>query len=137
MSIYAELNRNPTRKDLLSFGLIVLAGLSAFGAHAYLHHERERALAFLAAGAAVFLLSLIPPIGRRLYVLWVGFGLTLGFFTVPVVMFVLYALAVVPLGLWFRLRRRDMMRRTIDRGATTYWEDYPKADDPTRYVRQY
>jgi hypothetical protein len=137
MSIYAALNRNPSRKDLLSFGLIVLAGLSAFGAHALRHGDSERGTAFFAAGAAVFLLSLIRPIGRRLYILWMGLGLTLGFFTVPVVMFVLYALAIVPLGLWFRLRRRDTMRRTIDRGAATYWEDYPGSNDPASYVRQF
>jgi hypothetical protein len=137
MSIYAALDRNPTRKDLLSFGLIVLAGLSAFGAHALLHGKIERGLALLAAGAAVLLLSLVRPIGRRLYILWMGLGLTLGVFTVPIVMFVLYAVAVVPLGLWFRLRGRDTMRRTIDPSAATYWEDYPGSNDPASYVRQF
>jgi len=99
MSIYAELNKNPTRRDLVSFGLIFAAGMGAFGAWFYFHGKPDRGMAFAAVGGAVLLLSLIPPVGRLLYILWMGFGLTIGFFTVPVIMFLLYALAIVPLGL--------------------------------------
>jgi hypothetical protein len=137
MSIYAELNTHPSRKDLLSFGLVFAAGMGAFGAWFQTHGRPERALVFFVVGGAVFLLSLIPPVGRLLYILWMGFGLTVGFFTVPIIMFALYALAVVPLGLWFRLRRRDTMRRKLDPSAKSYWEDYPGSEDPESYVRQF
>jgi hypothetical protein len=138
MSIFAELNRNPTRKDLLSFGLIVAAGLGAFGAYSFFRaHRPETALVLWAVGGAVFLLSLIPPIGRVLYILWMGLGLVIGFFTAPVIMFVLYALVIVPVGLWFKVTRRDTMRRQLDRGAKSYWEDYPGSDDPASYIRQF
>lgn len=137
MRLYAELNTRPSRRDLLSFGLIFAAGMGAFGGWSFFHGHPERAQIFLAAGAAVFLLSLIPPVGRVLYILWMGLGLTIGFFTVPVIMFALYAVAIVPLGLWFRLRRRDVMRRQLDPAAESYWEDYPSAADPASYVRQF
>jgi hypothetical protein len=88
-------------------------------------------------GGAVFLLSWIPPIGRLLYLLWMGFGLTLGFFMAPVLMFVVYAAVVVPVGLWFKLTKRDVMRRPLDPGAPSYWEDYPGSADPASYIRQY
>ena len=139
MSIHAELHKfeNASRKDLLIFGLVFAGGMGAFGAWSHFHGHPERALVLFAVGSAVFLLSLIPPVGRRLYVLWMGLGLVLGLFTVPVVMFALYALTIVPLGLWFRLRRRDTMRRRLDPGAKSYWEDYPRSDDPASYVRQF
>jgi len=137
MSIYAELNRNPSRKDLLSFGLIVAAGLGALGGWFHFHGRPERALVLFIVGGAVFLLSFVPPVGRLLYIAWMGLGLTIGFFTVPVIMFLLYALAIVPLGLWFKLRRRDVMRRQLDPGARSYWEDYPASDDPASYIRQF
>ena len=137
MSIYAELNKNPTRKDLLSFGLIVLAGLSAFGAWFHTHGRPERALYFFAAGGAVFLLSFIPPVGRLLYILWMGLGLTLGFFTAPVIMFVVYTVVIVPVGLWFKVTRRDVLRRSLDPSAKSYWEDYPGDSDPASYIRQF
>jgi hypothetical protein len=137
MRIYAELNTDPTRRDLLSFGLVFAAGMGAFGGWFALHGKLDRGLWLFAVGAAVFLLSLIRPVGRILYILWMGLGLTIGFFTVPVVMFVLYALTVVPLGLWFRLRRRDVLRRKLDPAAKSYWEDYPSSEDPASYVRQF
>jgi hypothetical protein len=137
MRLYAELNTNPTRRDLLAFQAIFAAGMGAFGAWFWLHGKSDRGLVFLAIGAAVFLLALIKPVGRILYILWMGLGLTIGFFTVPVIMFALYAVAIVPLGLWFRLRRRDVMRRQLDPAAKSYWEDYPSSEDPASYIRQF
>jgi hypothetical protein len=137
MSIYKELNRNPTRRDLVTFGLIVAAGSGAIGAYMELHGRPERAIGCFAAGAAVFLLSLIPPVGRVLYILWMGFGLTLGFFTAPIVLFVVYVVVIVPVGLWFRFTRRDAMRRQLDPKEVSYWEDYPQSRDPAGYLRQF
>ena len=137
MSIYKELNRNPTRRDLVTFGLIVAVGLGAIGAYMQLHGRPEKALGLFAVGGAVFLLSLIPPVGRVLYILWMGLGLTLGFFTAPIVMGVVYVLVVVPVGVWFKLSGRDVMRRQIDPKATSYWEDYPGSHDPASYLRQF
>jgi hypothetical protein len=138
MSIYKELNRNPTKKDLLSFGLIFAGGMGALGAlNQFYLHRPETALVLFALGGAVFLLALIPPIGRLLYILWMGFGLTIGFFTAPVIMLIVYSIVIVPVGLWFRVTGRDTMRRRLDPEAKTYWEDYPGSDDPASYIRQY
>jgi hypothetical protein len=138
MDLYKELNRNPSRRDLLSFGLIFAGGMGALGAVNQLYlHRPGPALVLFALGGAVLLLSFVPPVGRLLYVLWMGFGLTIGFFTAPIIMFFLYGLVVVPMGLWFRLRKRDLMRRRLDPGAATYWEDYPGSRDPASYVKQY
>jgi hypothetical protein len=138
MSLYAELNKNPSRRDRLSFGLTVAAGMAAIGAYTYLaRQEEESARVFFAVGVAVLLLSLVPPIGRILYILWMGFGLTLGWFTTPILMFVVYALVIMPVGLWFKMTRRDVMRRKLDPRAPSYWEDYPGSADPASYIRQY
>jgi hypothetical protein len=137
MTLYAELNRNPSRKDLLSFGLIVAAGMGAIGAYFQLHGRPERALVLFVVGGAVLLLSFIPPIGRLLYIVWMGLGLTLGFFTAPIMMFIIYALVVVPVGLWFKVVKRDALRRQLDPAAKSYWEDYPGSDDPASYIRQF
>lgn len=138
MSIYAELNTNPSRRDLLGFGLVVGGAMAALGAYALLHQHRQTlGLSCFAVGAAVFLLSLIPPIGRILYILWMGLGLTMGFFTGPIIMLVLYVLVIVPVGLWFKVVKRDLMRRRLDPDARSYWEEYPRSDDPARYIRQF
>ncbi len=138
MSIYKELNKNPSRRDLVSFGLIFLGGMGVAGAWLHFHSQRpDVALGLWSAGGAVFLLSLIPPVGRVLYILWMGLGLTLGFVMSPIIMAVVYLVVIVPVGLVFKLMRRDTMRRQLDPKASSYWEDYPGSDDPTSYIRQF
>jgi hypothetical protein len=138
MSIYKEIKQNPTRRDLFEFGLIFAGGTGLLGLVNQLYlHKPGPALGFWIAGAVVFALSLIPPIGRLLYILWMGLGLTIGFVTSPVIMFVVYAIVIVPVGLWFKLTHRDTMRRQLDPKAKSYWEDYPGSDDPASYIRQF
>ena len=97
----------------------------------------DRAPTFWIIGGAVMLLSLVPPIGRLLYILWMGFGLTIGFFTAPLIMLILYVVVMVPVGLVFKLTKRDLMRRHLDPKAGSYWEEYPRSDDPASYIRQF
>lgn len=144
MSIYKELKRDPSRRDLLEFGLVLGGVLALIGAlsHFEVHFlfftgKQAAAVPLWIAAAAILVLSQVPPIGRLLYILWMGFGLTLGFFTAPVIMFVVYLIAIVPLGIVFKLMRRDTMKRELDPNAKSYWEEYPKTDDPTSYVKQF
>lgn len=137
--VVSELNTRPSASDLRQFGLIFLAGTAVIGLvfwQVYDHHL-DRAKYFFIAGGAVMLLSLVPPIGRYLYIVWMAFGLTLGLVTSPIIMFLLFVLLIVPVGLIFKVTGRDLMRRTLDDKAESYWEDYPKTDDPSRYVKQF
>ena len=138
MNLYKEINRHPSRRSLLSFGTVVLGGFAAMGALAqFKSHKPDLALGLVIVGAAVFLLSFVPGLGRLLYIGWMGLGLTIGFVTSPIIMGVIYALVIVPVAVVFKLGQRDLMRRKLDRAAGSYWEDYPRSDDPVTYVRQY
>lgn len=138
MSIYSELNKNPSKRDLVQFGLIFLGGMGIIGAlQKFYWHNDAIAQNLWIAGAVVMVLSLIPPIGRLLYILWMGFGLTIGFFTAPIIMGIVYVLVIVPVALVFKIKHRDSMRRQLDPKASSYWEDYPGADDPASYIRQF
>ena len=135
---YRELNLAPTRKQLLELGVFVLVVTLAIGAYQYRFHARPvLAKVLWEVGAAVFVLSFIPPVGRILYIGWMGLGLTLGVVTTPVIMLALYVSLFVPLGLIFKLIGRDAMRRKLDKNADTYWEPYPKTEQLDRYFRQY
>jgi hypothetical protein len=144
MSIYKEIKRNPTKRDLLEFGLILCGALGILGALSFFEvhflfftGKPGAAMPFWIAAGAILVLSQIPPVGRVLYILWMGLGLTIGFITSPVIMFAVYLVAIVPLGIIFKLMRRDTMRRELDRSAKSYWEEYPKDSDPSSYVRQF
>jgi hypothetical protein len=135
-----ELNTNPSFADRRNFGLIFLVGVAAIGVvywQVYDKGDLHRAQYFFGVAVAVFILSLVPPIGRVLYILWMGFGLTLGLVTSPVIMFLLFLILITPVGIIFKMTGRDLMRRKLDEKSESYWEDYPKTDDPSRYVKQF
>jgi hypothetical protein len=138
MSIFKELNKNPTRRDLVEFGLIILAATGIIGALCHYRWDRPALGTNLwIAGAVVFVLSLVPPVGRLLYIAWMTFGLLVGLVTSPVIMFIVYCLVILPVGLVFKLTKRDTMKRGLDPAAQSYWEDYPGTDDPGHYTRQF
>ncbi|MBK8252255.1 MAG: hypothetical protein IPK82_06250 [Polyangiaceae bacterium] len=137
--VAAELNTKPSASDLRQFGLIFLAGTAILGLVFWFvfDHNYDRAKYFFIAGGAVMVLSLIPPIGRYLYIVWMGLGLTMGLVTSPIIMFLLFVVLIVPVGIIFKVTGRDLMKRQLDDKAESYWEEYPKHEDPTRYVKQF
>lgn len=137
--IVSELNTRPSASDLRQFGLIFLGGTAVIGLVFWqlYDHNLDRAKYAFIAGGAVMVLSLIPPIGRYLYIVWMTLGLTMGLVTSPVIMFLLFVVLIVPVGLVFKITGRDYMKRRLDDKADSYWEDYPRAEDPSRYVKQF
>lgn len=105
-----------------SFGFVFAGVFVIVSLYPALHGGAPRiwALAF----AAVFLVAgLVTP--RRLAPLnrlWFRFGLALGKVMSPVVMGLLFAIAVVPTGLVLKLLRKDPLKLRLDRTAATYWE---------------
>lgn len=138
MSVYRDIDKKPTPRKLLEFGAVFLGGMAVIGLiQHFVLHRPELARGLWIAGAAVFALSFVRPIGRLLYIGWMGLGVTIGLVTSPIIMLILYGLLIVPVGLFFRLRGRDTMKRRVDRGATSYWEEHPETKDPARYLRQF
>jgi hypothetical protein len=138
MKIYDEINKHPSQGERLKFGATVLGGLLILGLlQWFVLHRHATARGMWMAGVAVFVLALVPPIGRVLYILWMGLGITLGLVTSPIVLVVIFLVVITPVGLVFRLIRRDAMRRKLDKPAQTYWEEYPETEDPATYVKQF
>jgi hypothetical protein len=138
MRVFEDLNTNPSRRDLRSLGITLLVGLGAVGALFYFRFDNPSAGRGLWIGAVCGLIvSLLPVLGRWLYIGWMGLGMAIGLVTSPIVLMVLYLVVFVPLGLVFRLIKRDTMRRSFDGTAATYWEDYPKNEGPQSYLKRY
>ena len=138
LKIYAEINKHPSAKELLTFGAAFLVGMAALGAlQLFVFHNEPLARGLWIAGGAVFLLSFIRPVARILYILWMGLGLTMGLVTQPLILGLVFLVLITPVGLVFKLIQRDTMKRKIDKSASSYWEEYKETDDPATYVKQF
>lgn len=91
---------------------------------------------WLVAGAALLIVALLAPaLLRPLNLLWYRFGLILARVMNPVVMALVYLIAIVPVGMLWKLTGRDPLRLRFDRNAPSYW--ISRADQPQSMLRQF
>src|SRR5262245_39633726 len=103
MKIYEKIDRNPPRAVQIKAGATILIGFALLGAlQLFVRHRLMLAEVLWAIGGACFLISLVPGLGRLLYIGWMGLGITIGIFTQPIIVTVAYVLLFVPLGFLFR-----------------------------------
>jgi predicted membrane metal-binding protein len=77
---------------------------------------------------------ILAPLNR----IWLRFGLALHWIVNPVIMAVLYYLAVVPTGLIVRLTGKDLLRLKKDTGAASHWvRREPPGPEPGSMTKQY
>lgn len=91
---------------------------------------------WLVAGAVLAILAIAAPaLLRPFNLLWHQFGLLLARVMNPVVMAAVYALAIVPIGLLWKLLGRDPLRLRLDRQTESYW--VARRDKPQSMLRQF
>ena len=111
----------PERGSDRAFGLVFTILFLVIGAWPLMRDGHPRLWAF--AIAALFLLAalLVPTVLAPLNRLWMAFGLLLGRIISPIMLLLVYVVAVVPTGLIMRLRGKDPLNRGFDRAAPSYW----------------
>jgi hypothetical protein len=105
-----------------SFGLVFSA---VFALVAFLPLWHGHPVRWWAAGVALAFLALALLAPRSLVLpnrLWMKFGELLHHIVSPVVMSLLFIVAVVPTALMLRLLGRDPLRLKFDKKAVTYWQ---------------
>lgn len=115
-----------------SFGLVFAGAFALIGLLPLWHHHPIRWWA-LAIAAPFLLIALIrPAVLAPLNKLWFRFGLALGAVMTPVMMGLLFVVAVIPTALVLKLFRKDPMQRSLSREAATYWERREAQPGPMR-----
>lgn len=105
----------------------VFAGVAAFAA-LILFYSNDYTITngvIIAAVIAVsfaILAQFAPAILKPLNIIWFKFSLILFKIMNPIMMFIMYALVIVPAGLIMQLKL-DPLRAKKDPNATTYWID--------------
>jgi len=104
-----------------SFGLVFAGFFSIIGLWPLLGGEGARLWALAVAagfcGAAFIKPALLKPLNG----LWFKFGLLLHKVVSPVILSLLYLVAIVPAGLVMKALGKDPLRLKMDKSADTYW----------------
>jgi hypothetical protein len=126
--------RNPSRRELRTFGLVVLGGFCAIGLWSWRHGgwawigsgRQYAAITLVTLGVSVAVISLAwPALARRLYVAWMIMGMVLGA-GMSIVLLSLMFFLVLPVFSLIRLN--DPLR--LKRRDASYWE-VPRPHEPT------
>jgi hypothetical protein len=107
-----------------NFGLVfaavfaIIAGMRLWRGHSDAMWWLMPAFVFAALG--LFWTAPLVPLNR----LWARFGRLLHAIVNPIVLALLFALAIVPIGIMMRLAGKDPLRLRRDPSASTYWLPY-------------
>jgi hypothetical protein len=132
-----EINRNPTRRDLLLFGgglpiATLVAGLVA-RAHA---GGAVAAAVWLVGGVVAVAYALIPAVRRPVFVGWMWLTYPVGWVVTRVMLLAAFLLVVTPVGLLLRMLRGDPLQRRAEPSVLTYWAGRTPARDVQRYFQR-
>jgi hypothetical protein len=135
---WSEIPRNPSPATLRRFALlwlVVFAGAAAWQAFGPGNLAPAALLLGLALG--VGLAGVVSP--RRVRWLFVGSTMLTfpaGWLVSHLLLALLFYGVLTPLGLIFRLARRDPLTRRFDPSRESYWTTKPAQEDVRSYFRQ-
>jgi len=134
-----EINKNPSRKDLLVFGFLLGLFTTLLGfLTRYLWQSPEAARTIWLVGAGLTTVYLIlPPIRRSLYMGWIYATFPIGWTISHLLMAVVYYGVLTPIGLVLRLCGKDPIEKDVDTGCSSYWVEHPTKTDAGRYFCQF
>ena len=130
-----EINWHPTERQLRQFGLICLFALPGVG---WIWGASSLVIGILAvvglllAGIGSFFPVGLKPLFLALTIVTTPIGMVVG----ELAMLLIYFGVLMPLGLFFRLIKRDALQRKINRDAETYWEKKKQPTSIASYYRQ-
>ena len=133
------INKNPPKKDLTTFGLLLPAFTLLLTGMFYWRTGSFRIpqyiLAFGLTLSAFY--WLIPSLRKYIYLAFTYAAFPIGFVISHLILAFTYYLVITPIGLLMRLLGRDPMHRAFDRAAPTYWLPRTQSPDPSTYFRQF
>jgi hypothetical protein len=130
-----EFNWKPTNRQLRQFGVICVFALPLVGRLWNASWQTAGLLALLGliiAGVGMVAPSVLKPIFIALTIVATPIGMVIG----EVAMLLIYFVLFVPIGLVFRLFRRDALQMKLDKNSETYWNTIEMPTDLASYYRQ-
>lgn len=104
-----------------SFGLIFAAIFTVIGLFPILFGGHFRAWALITAGVLAAIALVAPIVLKPANILWMRFGQLMHKIVNPVLMGLVFFVAVLPTGLMLKLFGKDPMRRRFEADQSSYW----------------
>tara|TARA_B100001765_G_C19448875_1_gene313654 strand:+ start:215 stop:601 length:387 start_codon:yes stop_codon:yes gene_type:complete len=100
----------------------------------YIYYKIGKIITFFVGFTAliVIITFLKPSIFRPYNILWSKFGILLGYVMSPLIMFVLFILLFVPMGILLKIIRKDLLKLQI-KETKTFWEKTKDKDTDMKY----
>ena len=129
-----------SRREQRNFGLVMAVAIAAIGLFRWwLHGYGPLPRWFFYVAAAFGVLGLIAPwMLRPVFIVWMKFSLAVNWVMTRVLLSVAFFLIILPTRLIVVLMRKDLLNRSWDPEAASYWEEaeaQPKEFD--RYLNQF
>lgn len=125
----------PNSRELRTFALVLGAMFAAlFGLAPIIRHHPPHLWAWIVA-LALWSIGLLAPLALRpLHRGWTRLGLALGWINTRVILTLLYAIVVTPLGAAMRLLGRDPMARKFEPDRASY--RVPVKERPKKHMER-
>ena len=121
-----------------SFGIVFATVFLIIGLWPLLYGQEPRVWSLAAAGLFGLVATFTPWILRPLNKLWMRFGELLQRIVTPIIMGLVFFVAVVPTGLIIRAVGKDSLRLKQEPEAESYWiERQPPGPEPKTMTRQF
>ena len=135
-----EINKNPSKKELAWFGVLMAAffGFIGFVAHHKFNAPTAAKVLWAAGVALPALYYAVAPIRRPMYLGWLYAALPIGWIVSHVLLGTIFYVLFTAVGLLMRLFGRDPMTRKLLPLTSSYWVEHRPCDaKPSRYFRQF
>jgi len=103
------------------FGIVFAIIFLLIGLYPLLEGNEVRLWSLMMATVLSALAYVAPKMLSVPNKLWFWIATAMGAVLAPLVMAFIYIISVVPIGLIMRLAGKDLLRKKLDRNATTYW----------------
>lgn len=130
-----DFNWTPTDRQLKQFGCICAAFLPLV---AWIWSRSVQVmLGGVGIGMVIAIVGLvIPKFLKPLFVAFSMLTFPIGLALSELSLLFFYFAILVPIGIVFRIQKRDAMKLKVDRKSTSYWELKKQPKSPSSYYRQ-
>jgi predicted membrane protein len=112
-------NINEDKKNNIIFGILFFIIFFLISIYPLFKNENLNIWSLLIAIVLLLITILKPSIFRPLNKIWIKFGVFLGKFISPIIMFIIFFAVVTPTGILMKIFRKDTMNLKSNRSS--YW----------------